>query len=143
MTVYLYLSWFSPCQSLSHLVSVCLSVFPIFRFYFFLRWEFIKVNKKVRKQELDPESDKWSSSIFLFSWSLSWPRFLFSCFLGHYRGRVLVFLFSFINSHLSFLYLCTYIYDVVLTYFLSTCLYYVKLSVTIFGCQLLKLSIHG
>ena len=65
-----------------------------------LRWEFIKENKKVRKQEkrtrpirtikkkrkqeLDQESDQEKKS---FSWS-------FSCFLDLFLGRVLVFFFS-------------------------------------------------
>ena len=70
-----------------------------------LRWEFIKENKKVwkqentnltkkaikktrkqeRKQELDQESDQVKKKKNSF-------------FLDHFLGRVLVFLFSFINS---------------------------------------------
>ena len=55
------------------------------------RWEFMKENRRVRKQELDQESDREKKKVFFF---LSWGRFLvenvfsffFSCFL--------------INSHL-------------------------------------------
>ena len=76
-------------------------------FYCVLRWEFIKENKKVRKQEkkeLDQESDQVKKNstkkaipiilscfldrflFFFFTWSLSWSSpscffFLFSCFL--------------------------------------------------------------
>ena len=45
-----------------------------------LRWEFIKENKKVRKQELDQGSDQ--------------EKKVFSFFLGRFLGQVLVFLFS-------------------------------------------------
>ena len=71
-----------------------------------LRWEFIKENKKVRKQknknstmtaikktrkqELDQESDQEKKKNLLLITFL--VKFLFSCFL--------TFLFSFINSHL-------------------------------------------
>ena len=73
-----------------------------------LRWEFIKENKKVRKQEKKEKRTrprKWPSkkekrengqeNKKVWSGSLSWSSsfFLFSCFL--------TFLFSFINSHLS------------------------------------------
>ena len=64
--------------------------------YAYLRWEFIKENKK---KELDQESDQEKKeSFFFFSWSLSWsiacflPFFLFSWSLS---GRVLVLLFSY------------------------------------------------
>ena len=54
-----------------------------------LRWEFIKENKKVRKQEN-------KESFFFFSWSLSWASSCFlSCFLDRFLSRVLVFLFSY------------------------------------------------
>ena len=71
-----------------------------------LRWEFLKENKKVRKQELDQESDKEKKKKLSF-------------FLNHFLGRVFVFflvfffswsssfflfiLFSFINSQLRLL----------------------------------------
>ena len=67
-----------------------------------LRWEFIKENKKVRK-ELDQESVffSWSSSCFFFLFSCFLVfliaflvEFLFSCFLDRSLARVLVFLFS-------------------------------------------------
>ena len=45
------------------------------------RWEFIKENKKVRKQELDQEIDQAKKEGFSF-------------FLGRFLGRVLGFLFS-------------------------------------------------
>ena len=51
------------------------------------RWKFLKENKKVRKRELDQESDQEKKKVFSF-------------FLGRFLDRVLVFLFSFINSHL-------------------------------------------
>ena len=67
-----------------------------------LRWEFIKENKKVRKQENKNSTKK----------VIKKKRKFFSFFLGRFLGRVLVFflvflfsrfltfLFSFINSHL-------------------------------------------
>ena len=45
-----------------------------------LRWEFIKENKKVRKQESDQEKKK----VFFF----------FSCFLDRFLGRILIFFLS-------------------------------------------------
>ena len=71
------------------------------------RWEFIKENKKVRKQEknrkhaLDQESVQ-EKKTFLFSCLFSWSS---SCFLSFvfFFSCFLTFLFSFINSHLSLL----------------------------------------
>ena len=68
----------------------------------FLRWEFLKENKKVRKQENKNSTKKVIKKIrkyflyflvaflvkFLFSWSSS-------CFLDDFLGRVLVFMFSY------------------------------------------------
>ena len=51
------------------------------------RWEFIKENKKVRKQELDKESDQEKKESFFFF------------FLGRFLGRVLIFLFSILFSY--------------------------------------------
>ena len=59
-----------------------------------LRWEFIKENKEVRKQENKISTKKVIKKkriVFLFSWSLSWSS---SCFLDRFLGRVLVFFFS-------------------------------------------------
>ena len=58
---------------------------------FIQRWEFIKENKKVRKQEKNSTNrviKKKRKFFFFFSWSLSWSS---SCFL--------TCLFSFINFH--------------------------------------------
>ena len=57
------------------------------------RWESIKENKKVRKQEFGQESDQEKNICFsFFSWLLSWSS---SCFLDRFLGRVLVLLFSY------------------------------------------------
>ena len=62
------------------------------------RWESIKENKKVRKQEnkkTRTRPRKWSrkkESFFFFSWSLSWSS---SCFLVFLIAFLVEFLFSF------------------------------------------------
>ena len=59
------------------------------------RWEFIKEDKKVRKQENKNSTKKVikkKRKFFLFSWSLSLSS---SCFLDRFLGRILVFLFSY------------------------------------------------
>ena len=79
------------------------------RWNFFLRWEFLKENKNVRKKELDQERDQekkkvfflFSLVVFLFSWSLSWSSsFFLPCFLFFLIAFLAEFFFSFINSHL-------------------------------------------
>ena len=62
------------------------------------RWEFIKENKKVRKQENKNSTKKViKKKFFLFSWSSSCFLSFFLVFLIAFLAE---FLFSFINSHL-------------------------------------------
>ena len=65
------------------------------------RWEFTKEkNKKTRKQELDQESDQEKKKSRKDQESDQERKKKLYFFLDHFLGRVLVFLFSFINSHL-------------------------------------------
>ena len=59
------------------------------------RWEFMKENRRVRKQELDQESDREKKESFFHFFLVAFlVELLFSCFLGRFLCRVLVFLFS-------------------------------------------------
>ena len=72
----------------------------------YLRWEFIKENKRVRKKErkhaLDQETDQENDQEKKKAFPFVLDHFvLFSFFfLNRFLGRKRVFLFSFINSHL-------------------------------------------
>ena len=59
-----------------------------------LRWEFIKENKNVRKQEKERKQEfvQESDLFFLVAFLV---EFLFSCFLDRFLGRVLVFFYKF------------------------------------------------
>ena len=66
------------------------------------RWEFIKENKTVRKQELDQESNqenKKERKHALDQESVQEEKKKLSFFLDRFLGRVLVFFYKFLTHH--------------------------------------------
>ena len=98
------------------------------------RWEFIKENKKVRKQENKNSTKKVIKKKikfflfflveFLFSWSLSWSS---SYFLDRVLGRVLVFLFYWSRSWSSSCFLVRVLGRVLVSLFSYFLVFFYKL----------------
>ena len=93
--IYIYKMSYYFADSLSYNVNLMLNVSNLLASFRYKekeidvqRWEFIKENKKVRKQENKNPTKKVILVAFLV-------EFLFSCFLDRFLGRVLVFLFSY------------------------------------------------
>ena len=91
------------CFQFSFLSSVCLHKLFSLTELQYLRWEFIKENKEVRKKKENTPSTKRPIKkkrfLFFFSWSLSWSK---SCFLSFFSWSKSCFLSFFFLVEIVF-----------------------------------------